>query len=87
MKISSREGFRNDENICNLDPLNGEEFWIDNNIFNLVPLNREGFRNDENICNLDPLNGEEFWVAKNIFNLVLIFKWWKIFNGFPLNGE
>ena len=70
MKIFSREGFRNDENICYLDPLNGEEFWIVKNIFNLVPLNSEGFRNDENICNLDPLNREEFWIDKNIFNLV-----------------
>ena len=35
------EGFRDDENICNLDPLNGEGFRNDENIFNLVPLSGE----------------------------------------------
>ena len=49
LPISSRkipingEGFRNNENICNLDPQNGEEFRIDENIFNLVLLNGEEF--------------------------------------------
>ena len=45
--------------------LTREEFWINKDIFNLVPLNEEDIWNDENIYILVLLNGEEFWNDEN----------------------
>ena len=75
-KIQDFWKFRNDENIFNLVPLNGEGFqkyekfahFIPQNgkefclkYTNLIPINEEEIQNDENIFNLVLLNGEGFW--------------------------
>ena len=50
----------------NLVLLNGERFWIDENIFNIVPINGEEIQNDENLISPNRETDNNFEIIWNM---------------------